>query len=286
MKKIIVAGLVAGIMALIYFVVVPAFGGRLLISPEISLGLLSFRWYGLILALSILIGYAVARNYSWRFGIAKTEVDNFAFWLVLVSFAGARLYFVIFAYDYFLIRPEEIYKVWNGGLSIYGALISGLIFTFLWTRKKAYTARQLLDLLGLSLPLAQALGRWGNFVNQEAFGLPTSLPWKMFVSPEQRPSVFSEVQYFHPTFLYESLAMVVVFFILVRLIGKLESGVLAFIYLGLYSLARFFIEPLRLDSVWLGDLRADQAIALVMVMIAGVFILRWQFAKSSVVNKG
>jgi phosphatidylglycerol---prolipoprotein diacylglyceryl transferase len=279
MKKFIIPFAVTAGLALVYFVFIPAFAGRLTIPPVIQIGPVFLRWYGLILAASILIGYIVARRFSWRFGIARIEIDNFAFWLTVVSFVGARLYFVVFAYEYFLRNPNEIYRIWNGGLSIYGALIAGIIFTFIWTQKKAYSAKQLLDLLALSLPLAQAFGRLGNFVNQEAFGRPTDVPWKMYVSPEYRPQAFAELEFYHPAFLYESLLMVAVFFILRKLLGRLEPGVLAFCYLGFYSLIRFFIEPIRLDSVWLGTLRADQVVALIMVMVAGLFILRWQFAK-------
>jgi phosphatidylglycerol---prolipoprotein diacylglyceryl transferase len=282
MKKFIIPLAIASGVALVYFLFIPAFAGKLTIAPVVQIGPVFLRWYGLILAASILIGYLVARNFSWRFGIARVEIDNFAFWLTVISFVGARLYFVAFEYEYFLRNPSEIYKIWNGGLSIYGALIVGILFTFFWTRKKAYSAKQLLDLLALSLPLAQATGRLGNFINQEAFGRPTDVPWKMYVSPEYRPQAFALQEFYHPAFLYESLLMVAVYFILRKLLGRLESGVLAFCYLGFYSLIRFFIEPIRLDSVWLGTLRADQVTALIMVMVSGLFILRWQFARPKI----
>jgi phosphatidylglycerol:prolipoprotein diacylglycerol transferase len=277
MKKLwFVPAVLAG-LAFVYFVMAPAFSGRLLISPSFALGPLTVRWYGLILALSILTGYLTARHHSWRFGISKAEVDNFAFWLVVVSFISARLYFIAFAFDYYLRNPFEAYRIWNGGLSIYGALIGGGLFTYFYSRGKAYSFRQLLDLLGLSLPLAQAVGRFGNFFNQEAFGRPTDLPWKMYIAEEYRPVSFANQEFYHPTFLYESVLMVLVYFILRRVLGRLKSGVVAFCYLGLYSLVRFFIEPIRLDSVWLGVLRADQVVALIVVMVSGLFVLRWQF---------
>ncbi len=281
LKKLVISVAAIVSVAIIYFVIVPAFTGRLFISPVVDLGVLTLRWYGLIMASSVLVGYLVCRKYSWRFGIAEAEVDNFAFWLVIVSFLGARLYHVLFAWSYYSENLGETIKIWHGGLSIYGALFFGLVFTWFWSRGKAYSFKQLLDLVVVSLPLAQALGRWGNFVNQEAYGWPTNLPWRLYVDPEFRPRAFMGYSYFHPTFLYESLLLVIVFIILQKLIGKLRPGVLGFSYLCLYSIIRFFIEPLRLDSVWVGDFRADQVVALVAIMISGIFILHWQFAKSS-----
>ncbi|HYE22603.1 MAG TPA: prolipoprotein diacylglyceryl transferase [Verrucomicrobiae bacterium] len=277
MKNVYWLLFVVACLAVIILFVIPAFNGRLLISPYLKVGDITFRFYGLIMAASVLLGYLIARNYSPRFGILKQEIDNFGFWLIIVAFLGARLYFVLFAWEYFKENPIEVVTVWHGGLSIYGAILSGLLFSFLWARKKAYGFRMLLDNLALGLPLAQALGRWGNFVNSEAFGLPTNLPWKMYVVPERRPPAFLEMEYFHPAFLYESLAMIAVFFILKAILGKVKPGVLAFSYLGLYSLVRFFVEQLRLDSVWIGEIRSDQLIAMIIVLISGIIILRWQF---------
>lgn len=262
----ILVGLVLIIAVLaIFFYFIPAFGGKIEIKPFVDLGAVIVRWYGLIMAGSILTGYFVARKYSWRFGIDKREIDNITFWLAVVGILGARLYYIIFAFDYFLEHPNEIYKIWHGGLSIYGALITGLVYIIFYSRNKAYTKYQLLDLVALSLPLAQALGRFGNFFNQEAYGNVTNLPWKMYVS--------SDRQYHHPTFLYESIASVLIFFLLSRMLGKVKTGVITFTYLGLYSLARFFIEPMRVDSVFVAGFRADQVIAFVFVVIAALGFL-------------
>ncbi|MBX4204827.1 MAG: prolipoprotein diacylglyceryl transferase [Candidatus Doudnabacteria bacterium] len=260
-------------MALVFFVFAPAFAGKIAIPSQINIGKFGLRFYGLILASGILIGYFIARKFSWRFGISKSEVDDIAFWITIIGLIGARIYYVVFEWDLFSHNISEVYKIWHGGLSIYGALISGLIFILIYGRHKAYSMYQLLDLAALSLPLAQAVGRFGNFFNQEAYGLPTNLPWKMYVDISNRPLQFKDSNFFHPAFLYEAILNCIIFFILTKLlVGKVKSGVLAFTYLGLYSLGRFFIEGIRLDSSYLGGIKVDQLTAIIGVMAAGIFI--------------
>ncbi|MBI2607507.1 MAG: prolipoprotein diacylglyceryl transferase [Candidatus Doudnabacteria bacterium] len=260
--------------ALVYFFFVPAFAGKIIISPVIDLGIFTIRWYGLMIALAVLTGFLVARKYAWKFGIDARQLTDFAFWLVIVSGIGARLYFVIFEFNYFVRNPLEIVEIWHGGISIYGAVISGFVFAFFYARRKAYSSWQLMDLTALSLPLAQAVGRFGNFFNQEAFGLPTNLPWKMFVGRNNRPLEFVDADFFHPTFLYEAIWNVIVFFVLLKLVGRHKSGVLAFAYLMSYSLGRFFIEGIRLDSALIMGFRSDQVIALIIFLFAGFMIYR------------
>ncbi len=253
--------LVAGL--LIYFVFIPAFAGRLIINPVIDLGFLQLRWYGLIIALSILVSYFYARAQSWRFGISKQEVDDYTFWAVILGFIGARIYYVVFDWSFFRQNWSEIYKIWHGGISIYGGLIAGMIFTYFYTRGKAYSFYHLFDLIALAVPLGQAIGRFGNFFNHEAFGTETNLPWKMAV----------DGRFVHPTFLYEAIIDVVVFLILQKLAGKSRAGTIGWIYLGLYSLGRFFVEGLRTDSFWFYGIRVDQAVAIVVLLIAATRLL-------------
>jgi len=261
------------VLLLIFFVFAPMFAGKLSVPSVIQIGNLAIRIYGLTMAASILLGYFVARKFSWRFGISKSEVDDIAFWITIIGALGARIYYVIFDWQLYSSDFSEIYKIWHGGLSIYGAIISGLAFIIFYARKKAYSIYQLLDLVALSLPLAQALGRFGNFFNQEAFGIPTNLPWKMYVSLINRPIQYQQYDFFHPTFLYEALWNAVVFLFLSKfLLSKVKTGVLAFTYLGLYSLGRFFIESIRLDSSYIGSVKVDQITAIIGVLAAGIFI--------------
>ncbi|MEO8065752.1 MAG: prolipoprotein diacylglyceryl transferase [Candidatus Doudnabacteria bacterium] len=281
MKKIYwMVGIVAAVV-LIYFLFIPAFTGRLILNPILSAGPIQIRWYGLIMASSILAAYFLTRKNSWRFGISKTDIDDFAFWAVIAGIIGARVYYVIFNYSsYFSHNPSEIYKIWHGGLSIYGGILSGLVFGYFYSRKKAFSFYQLFDLIALSLPLAQAVGRFGNFVNQEAFGIPTNLPWKLYIAPKYRPVEYSSSNFFHPAFLYEALLDIAVFLILSRLAGKAKSGIIGWSYLLLYSLGRFFIEAIRLDSFFVSGFRVDQVVAAVLFLISGAII----FAKQSQVT--
>ncbi|HEX9503551.1 MAG TPA: prolipoprotein diacylglyceryl transferase [Patescibacteria group bacterium] len=278
MKKayLIISGIMVIVSLLAFFIFIPAFMGRLELNPIIALGSFSFRWYGLILAGAILSSYFVARKNAWKFGISTNDVDDYSFWVAIVGFLGARIYYVLFNYSYFSQHLAEIYRVWHGGLSIYGAILSGLVFSYFYSKKKAYSFWQLFDLVALSLPLGQAIGRIGNFVNQEAFGLPTELPWKMYVAPQYRPSQFASSSFFHPTFLYEALFDLAVFFILYKLLGKVKTGNLGLAYLVIYSLGRFFIESIRLDSFFISGFRVDQVVAFLIIIAAGYIALRRQ----------
>ena len=273
MKKFFAAlgGLAAAAILIIFFFA-PAFRGDNEITPVIQLGTFGFRYYGLIIGTAVVVSYFVARNNAWRFGIAKDEVDKFSFWAIIVAFISARLYFVIFDYGYYFENPSEIVKIWNGGLSVYGALIGGVIFTILYARGKIFSAWQLLDLAALALPLGQAIGRFGNFFNYEAYGSPTNLPWRMFV-PEEFRGVFLPAEYFHPTFLYEATADILIFASLWLWRGKIKSGNLFLIYLMAYSAIRFAIEPMRLDSVFVMGFRADQIMALIVFLTAGSILV-------------
>lgn len=258
---------------LVGLVLIPAFAGNLQIPVEFTVANFTIRIYGLTMALAVLVGYLTARSFAWRFGIGKQEVDDIAFWITIAGIFGARIYYVAFNWSMYAGDWSEIYKIWHGGISIFGAIIAGIIFVFFYARHKAYSPYQLLDLCAISLPLAQAIGRFGNFFNQEAFGLPTSLPWKMYVPELMRPPNFREMNFFHPAFLYEAIASVLIYLILTRfLMIRARPGVLAFSYLGLYSVSRFFIEGIRLDSTFIYGVKIDQIIAILGVLVAGLMI--------------
>lgn len=257
---------------LIFYFFLPVFRGVLIISPVIDFGIFTIRWYGLILATAILAGFLLARKFAWIFGIAEKEIDDLSFWLVLTGILGARIYYVLFSFSYYLNAPIEIFKVWHGGLSIYGGLIAGFLFLFIYTLRRAYSFYQLSDLIVLVLPISQAIGRLGNFVNYEAFGLPTNLPWKMFVEQSNRPFDYITYSFFHPTFLYEILLNLFIFAFLFFYKNRFKRGVLTFTYLAMYSCGRFFIEAVRLDSSFLFGFKVDQIIAL-MVFVVSVFML-------------
>ncbi|MBX4188140.1 MAG: prolipoprotein diacylglyceryl transferase [Candidatus Doudnabacteria bacterium] len=248
------------VTVLICFFFVPVFKGEIFLYPYFEIAGLQFRYYGIILGISILISYYVSRNNSWRFGIGKDEIDRVSFWIVLVSFLGARLYYVLIDWDKYSTNLLSAFKTWEGGLSIYGSLIAGFIFIFFYTRKKAYTLWQLLDVAALGLPLGQAFGRLANFFNYELIGRETNLPWKMFVP---RTGL-----YHHPAFLYEMVGNIILFGYLYKLKGKLKPGNLALIYLGVYSLIRFLVEFFRSDEFFLLGFRTNQVVAMALLLIA------------------
>jgi phosphatidylglycerol---prolipoprotein diacylglyceryl transferase len=237
-----------------------------------SVGGFEVRYYGLIMAVALLVSHSVARANSWRFGLSKEETDKVAFWSIIAAVFAARIYFVLFDLNYFLENPAETIKIWHGGISIYGAIIGGALFLLTWTRKKIYSAKQIFDLAALSLPLGQAVGRLGNMFNYEAYGNPTDLPWKMFVPEEFRSDALAS--YYHPAFLYEGIASVIIFLILLRLRGKVSAGNLAAAYLMMYSAVRLIIESLRVDSVFVSGVRVDQVVSVIVFVAAAIAFYR------------
>ena len=264
------------------FYLVPAFRGEIDILSGLYLGSVHIRFYGLLMAMAVLVGFFIASWYAPKFGIEKKDVEAALPWVVVFGFLGARLYYVVFSWNEF---PSllDVVQVWKGGLSIYGGVIGGILGMFVYVRRRGVRFMTFLDLFATALPLGMSIGRWGNFFNQEAFGTPTNLPWKMYIEPAHRPFQYLFNMYFHPTFLYESLWDICVFFILLYLLYSLKVGVspgrLAGSGLILYSLGRFFIESLRVDSFFINSIRVDQVTSLVM-MVAGTIILFTSYEKA------
>jgi phosphatidylglycerol:prolipoprotein diacylglycerol transferase len=243
----------------------------------IEIGPLQIRWYGILMAVAILVGFWLAHRRAAEEGLPADQLIRTAQWAVVAGLVGARLYEVVFNWDYYGRFPSKILAVWEGGLAIHGGLIVGpLVGAWLAWRWKV-PVRRALDVIAPSMALGQAIGRWGNFFNEEAFGRPTDLPWKLYISPPHRPPEFRHADFFHPTFLYESLWNLLVFALLVRWVrprvGR-HPGAVFFAYIGLYSVGRFFIEALRLDSFWIGPLRVGQLASVVGVLVA-IAGLRW-----------
>jgi phosphatidylglycerol---prolipoprotein diacylglyceryl transferase len=243
-------------------------------------GPLHIRWYGLLLALGVLWGAAVARRELRRRSIDPDLTYAIALWVVPLGLIGARLYHV--ATDWstlFAGHWERIPKVWEGGLGIYGALIGGMIGGAIAARRYGIALPVLLDCIAPGTALAQALGRFGNYFNQELFGGPTSLPWGLEISLPNRPPAYIQYSTFQPTFLYESLWCLLVAGIVLEVSRRgwrrLPGGALLCLYLSLYSAGRFFVEGLRIDPAHeIGPLRLNQVVAAVVFVVAGAaFVL-------------
>lgn len=248
-----------------------------------ELGPLSIRWYGILMATAIVVGLWLAHRQARREGLPADDIIGVGQWAILAGLVGARLYEVAFNWDYYGRYPWKIIAVWEGGLAIHGGLILGpLVGVWLAARWRVPVLRGL-DVAAPSAAIGQAIGRWGNFFNEEAFGQPTDLPWKLYISPPHRPPGYTQFEYFHPTFLYESLWDLAVFGALVlwlRPALRRQPGALFFAYLGLYSVGRFAIEALRLDSFWVGAFRVPQLASMVGVVIAVVGVI-WTHRRAS-----
>ena len=212
---------------------------------------LDIYYYGIFMGLAICISLLVSNYISNKCYKYNDMIFEVAPIVLLFGVVGARLYYCILNWDYFIIHPFEIIAIRNGGLSIHGALLGGVIALYYYAKKQANGKfLDLLDIFSYSLPLGQAVARWGNFFNSEAFGYPTNLPWKLFIPIDARPIEYIHNEYFHPTFLYESILDFGIFLIMIFLLhkkDKLKSGNVCCIYLILYSLVRIFVESFRID---------------------------------------
>lgn len=237
--------------------------------------------YGILISVGFLVAYCISLFFSRRNGFGE-HIDRMLFWALLPAVVFARIFFVLYHPEYFLRYPEEVVALWHGGWVWHGALLGGLMGIWLYCKKNSVSFFALLDLLAPGVALGQAIGRWGNFFNQEAYGLPTNMPWGIAIDPIHRLPGFERFAVFHPTFLYESILDLGLFLFLwlvtVKIIKKpaYQAGTIFFLYLLFYSLGRFYIEFLRIDLVpILAGLRAPQWLSLALIGIsAGWFLLK------------
>ena len=215
-------------------------------------------WYGVLIATGMLIGIALAIREAKRVGTSEDDVLNIAIIAIPVAIICARLYYVIFSWDYYSQNPGEIFNIRGGGLAIHGGLIGGILTGFIYAKVKKLDFFKTADAVMVGMPLAQAIGRWGNFINGEAHGGPTSLPWGIMVDGVK----------VHPTFLYESIWDFGIFLFIMFYMRKKKTyeGEVIVSYITLYSIGRFFIEGLRTDSLMFGPIRMAQFISLVGVV--------------------
>ena len=254
----------------------------------ISIGPIKIYWYGIIIALAMLIGISLATKEAQKLGLEEDTMVDMALWAIPIGFIGARLYYVLFKWDYYIQNPSEIIAIWNGGIAIYGGLIAGGLAVYWFARRKKMTLTLLLDILTPSVLLAQSIGRWGNFINQEAHGGAVS---RQFLETLYLPEFIIEQMningtYYHPTFLYESLWSLLGFILLIILRNQkdlLRRGEVALSYVIWYSFGRFFIEGMRTDSLWIGDImRASQVLSLVLFISA---IVLWIYRRRAYPTK-
>jgi phosphatidylglycerol:prolipoprotein diacylglycerol transferase len=239
-------------------------------------GPLTLRWYGVMVALAMGAGLWVAARAGGRRGLDRGEVLKAGEVALLGGLVGARLYYVLFSWDYYAAAPWKILAVWEGGTAIHGGLIGGVLAGAAYARWRRLPLARCLDAAAPALALGQAIGRWGDFFNEQAFGPPTSLPWGLYVSPAHRPLPYVQADFFHPAFLYESVWSLIVLGILLTSRRRLAGapGALFLAYLGWYSLGRLWIEMIRVDALMLGPFRVAQLASAVGILLAVIGVPR------------
>ena len=243
----------------------------------LNLGFIQIRWYSVLVLIAFIIGYGLVITRCKKKGLNTTKISDMCFYLVLVCILGARLYYCIFNLDYYLNNLVDIIKIWEGGLAIHGGIIAGMIFIFFYTRKNNIQLLDIFDIFAPALVLGQAIGRWGNFFNQEAFGPETTFEvLKNLKMPEFIINgMYIDNAYHHPTFLYESLGCLLIFIttIIIRNVKSIKSGQVASIYFIGYGVLRFLIESLRQDSLMFFNLKIAQLISIIMIIVGVILFI-------------
>lgn len=244
--------------------------GDLTLNPPAYINVLGreIYFYGILIAIGFLLAIFYCTRISRRFGIKEDDLYDLFIWLIPLSILGARLYFVAFKLDYYLAHPAEILAVWEGGLAIYGGVIAGFIVICLVCRHKKLPVGAVLDVVVFGLLIGQIIGRWGNFMNREAFGAETMAFCRMGLTAPDGTTI-----YVHPTFLYESLwnlACLVFLHVFVRRGKRRYDGQCTLIYFLWYGIGRSWIEGLRTDSLYIGStgIRVSQMLSVLLAAAA------------------
>ncbi len=228
---------------------------------------IAVRWYGILISLGMLIGTIIAVRECRRIGFDEDILIDLLVFAIPISIIGARAYYVILSWDYYKGDIIKIINIRGGGIAIHGGIIAAVITTLIFCKIKKISFWKIADITSPSIILGQAIGRWGNYINKEAYGIPTDLPWAITVNGQN----------VHPTFLYESIWNFIVFIFLIwyRKNKAKVKGEVFLLYLTLYSFARFFIEGLRIDSLYIGSIRVAQLISLILIIVSmALFIKR------------
>jgi len=267
----------------------------------LSLGIINIYWYGFFIVSGILLAIFLAIKLSSYYEIKKDNIIDLSFWAIAGGIIGARLYHVFIEWSYYKSNIFKIIAIWQGGLAIHGALIGGLIAFIIFTKKNKINIWPLIHISLPGIALAQSIGRWGNYFNQELFGKPTNLSWGIPISENYRLIEFYNENFFHPTFLYESIGNFIIFIILFFLIiyfiknnkiillkkrglNYIKILPLAF-YLILYSILRFYLEYVRIDqtTVFL-NIRLPQIVSIFIILLAILLLLLPKFSKDDIIK--
>lgn len=262
----------------------------------ISIGPLFIHFYGVLIMLGALAATWLSTKRAKQYGQDPETAWDILPYALVGGIIGARIWHILtppasmvavgITTQYYLTHPLDALAIWNGGLGIPGAVMGGLIAVYFYARKHDLRIATWTDIIAPGLALAQAIGRWGNFVNQELYGAPTDLPWRLFIQPSVRLPGYQDVAYYHPLFLYESLwnlmNMALLLWMSRRFSGRLKPGDVFLTYLVVYPIGRFFLEFLRLDPSNVGGVNANQALMLGIALLSlAALIVRHRFSQGS-----
>lgn len=259
-----------------------------MVSPDpiaFSIGSLEIRWYGILIALALLVGIVISYFIAKYRGEKQDEVINFAPFAVIFGVIGARLLHVVVNWSYYSGHLSYILAFRKGGLAIQGVMLGGILALIVFCKIRKLDFWKWADIMAPALLFGQAIGRWGNYFNQEAFGMPTSVPWGIYIDPINRPPSYSNAQFFHPTFLYESIANLVLFALLLLILrlynkrpDKFPNGLVFATYLGVYAIYRSIIEYYRIDSSFVLGIKVVYILD-VITIIAVLIIINYLVKK-------
>jgi phosphatidylglycerol---prolipoprotein diacylglyceryl transferase len=253
-----------------------------LVSPDpiaFSIGNFEIRWYGILIALALLVGITISYFIAKYRGEKPDEAINFAPFAVIFGVIGARLLHVVVNWSYYSSHLSYIFAFRKGGLAIQGVMLGGILALVVFCKIRKLDFWKWADIMSPALIFGQAVGRWGNFFNQEAFGMPTSLPWGLYIDPINRPTSYSNAQFFHPTFLYESIADLVLFALLLLILrlykkrpDKFPNGLVFTTYLGVYAIYRSIIEYYRIDSSYVLGIKVVYILDIVTIIAVLIIV--------------
>lgn len=238
--------------------------------PKIALkiGELSIYWYAILIVLGMVIALIWCKFHDGKYGVKYDDILDLAIWVIPISIICARIYYVVFSLDYFINYSSEIFHIQNGGLAIYGGIIGGLITIIVLGKRKNLKILDVTDFIAPVIPLAQSIGRWGNYINIEAYGYETDFLIKMEIIEN------GIAKYVHPTFLYESICTFTIFIILSIISKKrVYSGQITYLYIICYSFIRFIIEGLRTDSLMFFNCRISQILSLALFIAFSIILI-------------
>ncbi len=235
-----------------------------------TIGPVELRWYGLLIAMAVISGLFLTLYFFKKKQVDTTHVYNLFFLVLFLGLLGGRIGHVIGEWGYYQSKPSELFSIWRGGLAIHGVIFGSLLAVWLYSRRKKIKFFLLTDLMVVPLPLMQAIGRWGNYFNQELYGYPTKSSVSIPIELQFREPGYESYEFFHPLFFYESVLMLIIFGVLVWLSRrqKAGSGIVTLVYFLLFSVIRFFLDFVRLHKPMIGALSETQWLSILIFIPA------------------